>query len=116
MNNLKFRCWSKGRNCWCRPPIKVSEDLDDTFSLWSPATEEGGEFVWMQYTGLKDKNGVEIYEGDIFNPKPYTFVEVKFLNGKYVGDDGSEIHDLYPHNKVMEVIGNVFDSPELLKD
>jgi hypothetical protein len=78
----------------------------------------------MQYTGLKDKNGMEIYEGDILQLNKYDRVWIQFRNGKfttmnvfkgkYIARSDYDSNDL---DRVLFgiVIGNIYENPELLE-
>ena len=71
-----------------------------------------------QYTGLADKNGTKIFEGDIVAMPAYgggKHKAVVYFKGGKFAVDGSNYHfkDIAP--KRMEVIGNIHDNPELLR-
>ncbi|HCH0475850.1 TPA: hypothetical protein NKO11_000908 [Enterococcus faecium] len=88
------------------------------------------KYVLMQSTGMKDKNSVEIFDGDVVQAEQYltTTIPVR-INGivKYSNrytmfylDNGSERHDLYMQSLGgsiynFEIIGNIYENPELLE-
>lgn len=71
--------------------------------------------ILMQFTGLLDRNGVEIYEGDII--KYYNFIEeVKFEN--FSDGDGWSSSCILGYNTEFKdgiIIGNIYENPELLE-
>lgn len=140
-SNTKFRLWEKSTNYLpgnvgtMHHPDALSTDYMLTFDgriMEKFVDTFGGEsfdnyrdvtddFVLMQYTGLKDKNGVEIFEGDIFLTNPqtdYTATKtvVKFSKGCFLLTDIAtqkrNLATLYEFDG--EVIGNIYDNPELI--
>ena len=70
-----------------------------------------------QFTGLLDKNGKEIWEHDIVDWDGVMLV-VEFVDGGFCmheNYEGATLHDLFFERNEINVIGNVFDNPELLK-
>lgn len=136
MREIKFRAWDKTDSEMVGVDLIVFNDktttdkahildeLNDVHYL--------NEIVLMQYTGLKDKNGVKIYEGDIVRKLSgdYKLGKVVFEFGMfcfesigcgiYAGSDAFlYIHSLhykeYNSNNNYEVIGNIYENPEILE-
>ena len=74
-----------------------------------------GDHHIMQYTGLKDKNGKEIYEGDIINWPNLNSVGQVYYNQKEVVFCVKCKHDEAWLDSGCEVIGNIYENPELIK-
>lgn len=125
MREIKFRVWDKEEKTMF-PPATL-EEIVDNIDMGLPVSIDGwrcdgdnlgdrDRFVWLQYTGLKDKNGKEIYDGDV--------IETGGARGGIVGkvvyiEEGFSIEcelgyeDFYWDT--LEVIGNIYENPELIK-
>ncbi len=92
----------------------VNVDENDHFNHEQVISETVGQF-----TGLYDKNGKEIYEGDFLKTEKYQIVEVIFDNGcfqtRYFLKNGMEHRIMFFYVGEMEVIGNIHDNTELMK-
>ena len=110
---IKFRAWDKKRSIMDFGYFTPSDFWGDGQMHESPIKDfEPEDFVWMQYTGLKDKNGKEIYEGDV--------IEDSIGNTVVIFKDGAFRIDIafYPtlgdYNYSCSVLGNIYENPELL--
>ena len=125
MREIKFRVLSlKGNTIWyINKQMKLSiegdswqvrDDVIGNRFLCSWHENEKG--ILMQYTGLKDKNTKDIYEGDIISVKGHTYEDtftstVAYRRGGFVFDDkGYYIGDYKEY--MLEVIGNIYENKE----
>jgi uncharacterized phage protein (TIGR01671 family) len=123
MRTIKFRAWNKEDVKMYSPCSMVSNFNPENCSYDS----ETKTCIYMQFTGLFDKNGKEIYEGDIvvapnyyYQPddgsNPNVLSKVEYKNGGFRTPDISftEVLDEKECEEVYEVIGNIYQNPELL--
>lgn len=143
MREIKFRCWDKTARKM-RQVIEIVfnagmyyDPNDNTVKLiWVKGhdiinnkdmaleREHKNEYILMQYVGLKDKNGKEIYEGDIISngcekcivvwAKECAGFMLKLINKQY--EDKEWTNPIIDLTKNDEVIGNIYENPELLED
>ncbi len=113
MREIKFRAWDWNR-ILSDPKIWFSEwkynySINDELSC--------SDYIYMQYTWLKDKNWREIYEGDIIQYKPnWNYWEVKFIDWCFkamrkISDPHKESFII---NNYHEVIWNIYENKELI--
>lgn len=120
MREIKFRAWDKIEGKMWNPIVGHDGVLMASNQLGGYVSFPVNQDPLMQYTGLKDKNGKEIYEGDIVKPEYHDMpCEVKFGRCWFYldGDFDVKSDDLlgnYTDNNI-EVIGNIVENPELLE-
>lgn len=114
MREIKFRAWERKRDRML--------DWDDLQmeELWAILRGEvDALYVLMQFTGLRDKNGKEIYEGDVVTCYDYKPAKVFFKGGSFMSyiDEHSYLElSQSSFLEDFEVIGNIYENPELLND
>ena len=134
----KFRAWDKinkeMRDVWeidfkFIGEILLSDDFDGAWSTFD-------DVFLMQSTGLKDKNGVEIYEGDILTTEQYPYqvegeynyhgvvewdkesagyIVVKYVVNPLISGISNGMADRFEEVDGFEVIGNIYENPERLE-
>ena len=113
---IKFRQYLTDKKIMLSWEELINQEHEDSETLEATLTEKfSNASEPMQFTGLTDKNGKEIYEGDILrvrmNPEQNMIEPVEYRESSYCcGDYGLCAVD---HESV--IIGNVFQNPELLK-
>ena len=118
---IKFRAWNKEDKIMIDLQKITPLALNDMMNTQLNLQGRSGLFIpffkeleLMQYTGLHDKNGKEIYEGDIVDNDDYIEdahccnnlgkTAVEFKDGCFVGMIG----------EIVEIIGNIYENPKLL--
>ena len=139
MREIKFRAWDKKKKKMVYPSRLFGHNAGIPSKLYATEVrdKEGffysitkNQIILMQCTGLKDKHGKEIYEGDIvkiiystsrMNTPEIIVEQVKFVNGAFMPfywlreHENYEIDNLINVTKNIQVVGNVFENPELLR-
>lgn len=124
MRELKIRAWYKPYKQVCQVEslrfdgsgVYTAVLIDEPF--YDRKLVEADEIVIEQYTGLKDKNGTEIYEGDILIDdagEPIEYWVVKFSEGGFIGECAGVAESLFELTN-LEVVGNIHEGSELVEE
>lgn len=123
---IKFRAWDKKEKrmievCMIyfvhkdqgeiKKGTRIIEKEDSQF------LQAGKDVILMEFTGLHDRNGKEIWEGDIVKTSR-GIAEIIYKPGKFlwkIGAHGTYIPDAFDADRETEVIGNIFQHPELME-
>ena len=126
MREYKFRAFHKGAK-------EMLFGANENIFRWQ---SEGQPIEIMQFTGLKDKNGKEIYDGDILTSTFGNGLPCQIKFGEFDYDAGEDFYEttsvgfyfheqtgerlafgksIYGNTDCFEVIGNIYENPELLK-
>lgn len=121
---IKFRAWD-GKAMYCSDTENITFSFDNMGWLVGTnmrgeqkrlLTHAGSGGILMQYTGLEDKNGKEIFEGDILkNTFGNYAVEYYDLNFQLENFDHYGMDGEYPPFEESEIIGNIYENFELIK-
>lgn len=127
MREIKFRAYEKAYNVirevvsikFADKTVVLRDDFFDDVRLLN-----FDDVNLMQYAGEKDKNGVEIYEGDVVSFKSAhsdcgykTIGEVVWYRGEaaFLVECNGEIFKHFDEIREIEVLGNIYENPELLQ-
>ena len=123
MREIKFRAWDRFKQRWSN--YKINDGtvyfMDKNTGVWYGSyNKRYKDFNLMQYTGLKDMRGKEIYEGDIlFESFGEKYYKVVFENGSFRAEFEGDFEE-YSFDLIdvvaqgCEVVGNIYENAELL--
>jgi hypothetical protein len=126
MNAIAFRAWHKKQrkmyyvsalhfnsdiNTYKKKSVATVELITDPFSLSTLQVVDASEVILLQYTGLKDKDGQEMYEGDVIEHEFFGRSEINYDERRGLFETG---HMRMWSIRESHVIGNVYENPELL--
>lgn len=142
MRTIEFRAWNKKEKKMYYLTEGSAFGIDYEVGIWKNGWElcsisANGKFVvcgqqeamgnaqmprddgeLMQFTGLKDKNGEEIYEGDILKHDLWGLTQIIWEHGMFRGKNDKTEYDVTLADHQLQrsrVVGNIYENPDLLK-
>ena len=122
MRQIKFRAQDIASNKWLYGDLRHHKDDVCIFEQGGNKGEQVKRDTVGQFTGLRDINGKDIYEGDILDVSyadEDSYLEVRFVRGVFAFLWNGDLDDEFPCNapthEWAKVIGNIYDDPKLLK-
>ncbi len=128
MREIKFRAWVKEKKAIFEVILidyvskKVTYIVERTGHLLNIRHDKFNDVELMQYTGIKDKDNKEIYEGDIlFESFGERYYKVVFENGSFRAEFKGDFEE-YSFDLIdvvaqgCEIVGNIYENPELTEE
>lgn len=128
MREIKFRAWMENKMLSHEDLVDMDQEF---YAMYTILTEPQEDITFMQFTGLKDKDGREIFEGDLYkfiishdmyNPESgHTTFEVVHVKA-VTFEDGAFYHGTHLLSEIIEFddsftyVGNIYENPELLEE
>lgn len=118
MREIKFKCWIPSEKFMGVPFNPFENDFEDPYKTGGRWRDDS---IFLQFTGLRDKNGKEIYEGDVLENDRHQRGVIKFIDASFVLYAKRKNGDIFLlplttgslNNK--NIIGNIHQNPELLQ-
>jgi len=122
VREIKFRCWDKKKKEWVGAECGGVMDLNysgsyNCFMFDNDNFDIPKDVIWCQFTGLRDRHGKEIFEGDILKTSDGTLCYLEYCEAAYelitISHDNYYCR-LYAAHPEIEVIGNIYENEDLL--